>query len=469
MMRARTAVEHSTPARRAEPAAAVTTEQALAAIYVATHADRVRYDADRRAWMRWDGARWAADATGATMDEIGRYVAAHGDDGTAGTARRNRRWATVSGVAQYVRHSPAIAVRTAAFDADPYLLGVANGIVDLRTGSLLAPDPARMISRVCRAALGPRGVRPRRWMRALLEIFRGRRAMVRYLQRLFGYVLLGVRPEHVIVFFFGGGGNGKSTVIETISWLLGDYAATAAMATFEEAQGERHPTELARLAGVRLVSASENSRARRLAIELLKRLTGGDRIAARFMRSDYFEFLPQFVPILVGNQKPRLPAVDDGIARRLHFVHFDVRLARPDSGLPDALRAEGDAILRWLVEGCLAWQRVGLRPPRDVVAATREYLDAQDLVAQFLAERCVADPEGGVLLAELVAAFAAWARPLGAPELSGRALADDLEGRGYRGHRTRAGKRILGLALVELDLVDRSARVTKCSCDATSV
>lgn len=449
-------VDHAPAARHVDPAASLATEQSFAALFVAEHAHRLRYDVDRAEFRRWDGRRWAIDTLGETMHEIGLHCARMSDDATEASARRNRRWGTVAGVAQYVRHSPAIAVRGDAFDADPWLLGVTNGIVDLRTGTLLPHDPARMISRQCRVALAPSGVRPRRFMRALLQIFRGRRAMVRYMQRLFGYVLVGARPEHVIVFFFGGGGNGKSTVVETITWLLGDYAATAAMSTFEEQQGERHPTELARLAGVRLVTASENSRARRLAVELLKRLTGGDRIAARFMRADYFEFLPQFLPILVGNQKPRLPAVDDGIARRLHFVHFDVRLARPDSALPDALRAEGDAILRWMVDGCRAWQRGGLRPPPDVVAATRAYLDTQDLVGQFVEERCVVDPGGGVLLAELVAAFAVWARALGAPELSGRALADDLDGRGYRGQRTRAGKRILGLALAERDLVDRS-------------
>ncbi|MEW5880134.1 MAG: phage/plasmid primase, P4 family [Pseudomonadota bacterium] len=453
----RLAVVDRTPAaRQVAPAASLATEQSFAALFVAEDVDRLRYDVDRTEFRRWDGRRWAVDTLGETMHEIGLHCARLSDDGNESSARRNRRWGTVAGVAQYVRHSPAIAVRGDAFDANPYLLGAANGIIDLRTGELLPHDPARMVSRLCRVAVADRDVRPRHFIRALLQIFRGRRAMVRYIQRLFGYVLVGVRPEHVIVFFFGGGGNGKSTIVETVTWLLGDYAATAAMSTFEEAQGERHPTELARLAGARLVTASENSRARKLAVELLKRLTGGDRIAARFMRADYFEFLPQFVPILIGNQKPRLPAVDDGIARRLHFVHFDVRLQRPDSGLPDALRAEGDAILRWLVDGCLAWQRGGLRPPRDVVAATREYLETQDLVAQFVAERCVVERDGGVLLTELVAAFGAWARPLGAPELSGRALADDLEGRGYRGRRTRAGKRILGIQLVERDLVDRS-------------
>lgn len=430
------------------PSQQLATEQAFAATFVAVNAEILRYDADRGEFVRYNGRKWDTDKCGRTLFELGLHCAQCSDDSNESAARRNRRWGTVAGAAQYVRVAPSIAVRAAAFDADPYLLGVQNGLVDLRTGELLPHDPARMVSRLCRVDLAAEGSRPRRFIRALLQIFRGRRPMVRYLQRLFGYVLLGVRPVHLVVFLFGGGGNGKSTIVELLTWILGDYAATASMSTFEEMQGDRHPTELARLEGVRLVTASENSRAKRLAVELLKRLTGGDTIAARYMRQDFFEFTPRFVPILLGNQKPRLPAVDDGIARRLHFVHFDVRFDRPDTSLNDALRAEGAEVLRWLVRGCIDFQqRGGLRPPPDVVNATREYLENQDLVGQFIEECATIDAEGNVMLKDLVRSFGTWAKAVGAPELSGRALADDLDGRGFRKVKTMHGKRIDGLRL----------------------
>jgi putative DNA primase/helicase len=427
-------------------------EQRLGALFAGLREKDLRYNVDSGIFMRWNGVGWEQDHIDATLHELGSFCADQSTANSGPALRRVRRWATVAGVANFVKVHPQIAARQVDFDADPYLLGVRNGVVDLRTGRVLPPDPTRLISRVCRVECAPPGSVPRRWRRALLEIMRGRRAMVRYLQRLFGYCLLGARPVHLVVFLFGGGGNGKSTIVETLVWLLGDYAAAAAMETFEQARGERHPTELARLAGVRVVTASENSHARKLNVELLKRLTGGDTIAARFMRADFFEFRPQFVPLLIGNHKPRLPAVDDGIARRLHFVPFDVRFDVPDGGLTDALRGEGAAILRWLVDGALAFQRDGLRPPEEVLAATRRYLEQQDLVGQWLEERCISHAEALTPLKALQADYADWARTLGAPGISSRALSDDLERRGFTEKKRNFGKAICGLRLRQGDL-----------------
>lgn len=439
---------------RVDAAIALETELTLARMYVAQHAERLRYDVDAGHWYRCTAGIWRADVAEHTLREIGEFCGEQASDGSAADARRARKWATAIGVAAFVRRDPLIAVRHTEFDAAPHLLGVVGGIIDLRSGDLLEPDPALMVSRCCRVGLAPRGMRPRRWLRALLVMFAGDRSLVRYLQRLFGYALLGERPDHVVVMVYGGGGNGKTTVVETVAWILGDYAAASAAESFIEQHGERHPTDLARLAGVRLVTAAENSAARRLDVALLKRLTGGDTIAARYMRQDYFEFRPQFLPVLVGNHRPRLPSVDDGIARRLHFVEHRVRIADPDPHLPAALRAEGPAILRWLVDGCLAYQRAGLRPPDAVRAATRAYLAEQDVVGQWLADDVIVDAAADELLQRLVARYLAWARPLGAPELSGRALADELDRRGYLGRRTRRGKVVRGLRLVERDLLD---------------
>ena len=442
------------PPRRVDAAITLETELTLARLYVAEHSADRRYNVDAGLYYRYEAGIWRPDVAEVTLAEIGRHCAAQATDATAADARRARKWATAVGVASFVRRDPLIVARQTDFDSAPHLLGVAGGIVDLRTGELLDADPVYMVSRCCRVGLAPRGTRPRRWLRALLGMFAGDRAMVRYLQRLYGYALLGERPDHVVVMVYGGGGNGKTTVVETIGWLLGDYAAAAAAESFVEQHGERHPTDLARLAGVRLVTAAENSVARRLDVALLKRLTGGDTIAARYMRQDYFTFRPQFLPVLVGNHRPRLPSVDDGIARRLHFVEHRHRIADPDTHLPAVLRAEGPAILRWLVDGCLAYQRSGLAPPEVVRAATRAYLDQQDVVGQYLADETIDDPEASVLLQELVARYLGWARPLGAPELSGRALADELDRRGYRQGRTKRGKRVHGLRLVGRDLAD---------------
>lgn len=429
-------------------------ENFLAQVFALRRCDELKFVPETGLFRRYERGCWRDDVNRLTEHEIGEHCRDESISRPMVDVRRMRKWSTTSGVSSFIKVHRLIAARLESFDADPYLLGVQNGVVNLRTGELLPHTPALMISRMCRVECAPKGARPRKWIRALLRIMRGNRGMVRYLQRLLGYCLSGDRRHHVVAFFYGGGGNGKSTVVETVVWLLGGYAASAPMETFEEPRGERHPTELARLFRVRLVTASENSHARRLHVELLKRLTGGDRIAARLMRQDFFEFQPEFVPILVGNHKPRLPSVDDGIARRLHFVPFDVKFDPPDTGLGAALRDDGAAILRWLVDGCMAVQKDGIRPPEAVQAATREYLDEQDVIGQFIAEAIEIDDSYDVLQKPLHIAYTVWARGVGAPDLSSRALADDLNRRGFRQKKVAKGKCVLGLRLRQSSIED---------------
>jgi P4 family phage/plasmid primase-like protien len=175
----------------------------------------------------------------------------------------------------------------------------------------------------------------------------------------------GVTSEHALFFLYGTGANGKSVFVNTVAAILGAYATNAPMDTFMAVHGERHPTDMAGLRGARLVTSIETEQGRRWAESRLKALTGGDKISARFMRQDFFEFIPQFKLVVAGNHKPSIRTIDEAMRRRLHLVPFTVTIPskRRDRTLPERLLAERDGILAWAVQGCLEWQRIGLQPP----------------------------------------------------------------------------------------------------------
>ena len=209
-----------------------------------------------------------------------------------------------------------------------------------------------------------------------------------------GYCLTGVTTEHALFFLYGTGANGKSVFANTLTEIMGDYATVAAMDMFMATHGDRHPTDMAGLRGARIVTSIETEQGSRWAESKLKALTGGDKITARFMRQDFFEFIPQFKLLIVGNHKPSIRNVDEAMRRRLHMIPFTVTIppAKRDRRLPDRLLAERDGILAWALRGCLEWQETGLRPPEAVMAATEDYFEAEDALGRWIEERCETGP-----------------------------------------------------------------------------
>jgi P4 family phage/plasmid primase-like protien len=228
------------------------------------------------------------------------------------------------------------------------------------------------------------------WHSFLQHVTAGDAELQRYLQRVAGYCLTGITSEHVMFFLYGTGANGKSVFINTLRAIWGDYACAAPMTTFMASHTDQHPTDLAMLRGIRLVVAQETEVGRQLAEAKIKSITGGDPVRARFMRQDFFEYTPQFKLVIVGNHKPALRNVDEAMRRRIHLVPFTVTIppdAR-DKELFEKLKPEWPGILRWAVEGCLEWQKIGLAPPPSVIAATDEYLAEEDALARWIEECC---------------------------------------------------------------------------------
>ena len=222
-----------------------------------------------------------------------------------------------------------------------------------------------------------------------------------------GYALTGSTEEHAIFFVYGTGANGKTVFVSTLAGILGDYHTTASMEVFIASNSERHPTELAGLRGAHLVTATETEEGRRWAESKIKALTGGDKIAARFMRQDFFEFIPQFKLLIAGNHKPSLRNVDEAIRRRMFLIPFTVTIPtnEQDKTLGDKLKEEWPGILQWMLEGCLMWQGEGLNPPEAVRKATTEYLDEEDAFTLWFEECCDRSGFGYETTAEL---FASW-------------------------------------------------------------
>lgn len=280
------------------------------------------------------------------------------------------------------------------------------------------------------------------WLSFLNKITAGDKELQSFLQRVAGYSLTGVTIEHALFFAYGTGANGKGTFLNTLTGIMGDYAAVATMETFTASQTDRHPTDLAMLRGARLVTAQETEEGRRWAESRIKALTGGDPITARFMRQDFFTYMPQFKLFMAGNHKPALRNVDEAMRRRLNLIPFAVKIPKNerDPVLADKLRAEWPGILQWMIDGCLAWQAEQLAPPSIVTEATDDYFEAEDAVGLWLAECCVSGPYRTEGSTALFKSWKQWADGTGEWPGSQRRFSQALEARGFRPKRLHGGK-----------------------------
>jgi putative DNA primase/helicase len=353
---------------------------------------------------------------------------------------------TVAAVERLARADRRIAATIDQWDRDPLLLNTPSGVVDLRTGDKRPHRAEDFMTKT--TAIAPGGECPL-FLAFLDRITGGDREIAAYLQRAFGYALTGLTREHALFFAYGTGANGKSVLLSTVAGILGDYHRTAPIETFTATNGERHPTDLAGLRGARLVSATETEEGRRWAESRIKQLTGGDVISARFMRQDFFEFLPAFKLFLAGNHKPSLRSVDEAIRRRFHLVPFAVTIPADerDGELTEKLKAEWPGILAWLIEGCLEWQAEGLRPPSAVLDATASYLEAEDAIAAWADERCDRVAGDWASLSALYASWSDWAAKAGEIAGSQKGLGEKLKTRGFVSHKKKIGQGFFGLRI----------------------
>lgn len=438
------------------------TDDGNALRFIDTHHTDLRYVPQRSQWLVWDGARWRWDHAGA-VHELARHIAR--DLPATDRADILHRQSSLSrrGVEAMValaRTDPRIVTLTNRLDARPYDLNTPAGVLDLRAGTIRPPDRDALHTRSTTVA-PDFDTEPTGWLRFLADTFAGDPALTTYVQRLLGVSLVGCVLEQILPFAYGEGANGKTTLLGVVQRLIGlgddGYAISAGAELLLATHAQGHPTELARLAGARLVVTSELEEGQRFAEARVKQLTGRDPIGARFIRENFFTFTPTHTLWLLANHEPAVRSGGPAFWRRLRKLPFlhTVPKDQRDPNLEETLIAkEGPAILAWLARGAADYFRDGLSEPDSVRVATAAYERDQDTVARFVEERCAVGPATSpgiaVRVPDLRQAYETWCRVEGENPLSAKALTLALRSRyGVLSERTPQARMYLGIRLDE--------------------
>jgi putative DNA primase/helicase len=382
------------------------------------HRAHLRWDLTRGQWFAFDGKGWSANEEFAhacakqTVRNLFTDADKIGDDDTRrkaiGHALKSEAAARINAMLDLARHEPGMSIKAGEWDSDEELLNVANGTIDLRTGKLREHRAADLITRLAPVVFDARATCPT-WDRFLAEVLPDPEVR-QFVARAVGYSLTASIEEQCFLFLWGNGQNGKSVALEVLRLLFGTYARNADASTFLARASERISNDLAALAGARLVTVAETENGRRLAESLIKTVTGGEPLTARFLHREYFEFHPRFKLWLASNYKPQVRGTDEGIWRRIRLIPFTEYIApeRRDPKLAAKLKAELPGILNWALAGLRAWRASGLGTCQGVAAATNEYREQMDPLADFFADACVLDPKLKTPTAELYSAYARW-------------------------------------------------------------
>jgi len=411
-------------------------------------------------WLIWNGRSWDIDQTGeierrAKATTLSIYHEAanapeHRRGAIAKHAIASQAAARIAAMTKLAESEMEVRAVASDFDTHDWLLACANGVLDLRTGKLSPPDRAQLMTRAIPVVYNPKAECPL-FLAFLDRIFDGNTELIAYIRRVMGYALTGSTGAQCIFVFYGSGANGKSVLLNTLRALLGDYARNAAPETFLQQQQDRIRSDLARLAGCRLVSTVELDEGRRLSEALVKQMTGGDPITARFLNKNEFEFTPRFKVIMATNHKPIIRGTDYAIWRRIRLIPFTVTIpeAERDPLLSEKLVAELPGILTWTLAGCLEWQANGLQEPEEVQEATNEYRSEMDLIGQFLDDTCAFGAQMRVPCAVLYNVYSRWCDDGGERPVTQRRFGAQLTERGIDRVRGSGGTwNYIGIGLV---------------------
>jgi putative DNA primase/helicase len=405
------------------------------------HGEDVRYCYAWKSWIVFDGRRWEQDVTGEVMRRAKLTVKRMYDAAASATeseraafgkhAIKSDSASRIEAMLSLAQSEPGIAVKPDDFDTDPWILTVLNGTLDLRTGKLRPHRREDLCTKMVHVAYDPSATCPQ-FLAFLARVQEPE--VIAFLRRASGYTLTGSTREQCLFFLYGQGGNGKTTFVEVLRLLMGDFSTNAQFDTFLERKSERGPRDLARFFGSRFVTAIEADEGKRFDEAALKTITGSDTITACRIFEHSFEFKPAFKLWLASNHKPVIRGTDQGIWRRMRLVPFSTKIpdCEQDGDLDAKLAEEVAGILAWAVEGCLEWQRGGLGTPTRVTSATADYRSDMDTTGDFLTDRCEMGDRFSVGASMLYGAYKDWAITAGEHPISGKALSAKLSDRGIQ-------------------------------------
>lgn len=416
------------------------------------YGDDLLYSYVAKRWLYWDGRKWVYDYEGKTklmVDDVVARMPLDRDlyedaDGYRKHCEKSRSSASKTAMLKETEHRVPVLPET--LDAHNNLLNTVNGILHLRTGLIAEHDKSQLMTKITNAEYTDKDECPE-WCAFIDTIFGGDKELIRYIQKAVGYSLTGSTEEQCVFFLYGEGRNGKSTFLDTIADMLGDYAANIQPDSLMVRQSGGGTSDIARLMGARFVTSMEPGDGMRLNEGLLKQLTGGDKITAAKKYENEVEFRTEFKLWMAMNHKPLIRGTDEGIWRRIHLIPFTVTIPdhKVDRKLKYKLRKEMPAILKWAMDGCLMWQREGLKRPACVVEATREYRASMDTMGAFLTECCERGPRE-VGAAELFKVYTEWAKDNNEYTMTATKFGTEMSKR-FDKRKTREGAVYVGIGL----------------------
>ncbi len=402
-------------------------------------------------WLFWQGKYWQEDSTGEAERKCMEMVNVHASSFGKGHLKRAKSPAGMAAMLSIARHLPSMYVTMPELDANPWLLNLNNGTLDLHTRTLRSHSPADLMTKILPIDYLPDATAPR-FQQFMYEVMLDNQEMISFMQRFMGYCLTGEIKESKFFTFHGDGANGKSTLISVIHDVLGHYAVAAQGSTFLHRRSERIRNDIAALAGARFVSAVEVDPDDRLDEVLLKQITGGDTISVRKLYSEPFEMLPTFKLVLGVNRLPAIVGTDRGIWRRVCVIPFSATFEgdKQDKDLITKLRSERSGILNWMLVGLSDWKQQGLSEPVPVVQASQNYRARMDTLGLFINEECEQGDALMVRTSNFNAAYDRWCKDYGYFAISRRDLVPTMESKRFQREKRRGGYlHYVGLALKE--------------------
>ena len=412
--------------------------------YADRHACRVRYPHELSSWYHWDSNRWAMDKVGFAMSMAkitAREIAREASVLESEEDRKNKnKWsiksrssASLKNMLHLAQCEGNIPVKAESFDADIWTLNTPTGMVDLRTGDISSHDPDKLCTKITHAGVDSSMATPN-FDHFMDKTFGGDESLKRYVMQALGFSLTGSVREHVFFFCYGTGANGKGTLLNLVMEIMGDYAAATPEGLLMARQGDKHLAELVMLKGLRMAVGAETQEDRRLNEARMKNLTGGDPITADPKGGAYITFKPTHSLWLLGNHKPRIKGVDNGVWRRTRLIPFDniVPDNEQDKDLNKKLWSERDGILAKLVEAAADWYANGFVKCEAVERATNAYRNEEDAFGQFIDNMCVTGPTEACAKVALREAYLEWVRRSGVRELTERSMNERIKRLGYK-------------------------------------